>query len=78
MDAVDQAKSRLKGTIGLMAIVIDSGREYDEGVVLTLERHLESDIKALDEAWNAAWDGIIVPLNPASYSGGPRSGGDGA
>jgi hypothetical protein len=69
LDAVEQAKSRLKGTVGLMAVVIDSGREYDEGVVLTLERHLSSDVAALDEACGAAWEAILSPLHAIAYPG---------
>lgn len=59
LNALEGAKDRLKGTIGLLTIVVDEDREHDEGVVWTIERHLLADVKALDEAFSAAWDGLL-------------------
>lgn len=69
LDAVDQAKNRLKGTVRLMAALLDSDRERDEGVVLTIERHLSADMAALETTCNEAWEAILSPLHAAAYPG---------
>lgn len=66
-DKIESAKTDLKGTIGVMSALIDGDREYDDGVVATLERFLKADMKALDDAFNAAHRQILAPLHGAEF-----------
>ena len=66
-DKIESAKTDLKGTIGVMSAVIDGDREYDDGVVATLERFLKADLAALDAAFNAAHKAILSPLHAAAF-----------
>jgi hypothetical protein len=59
MDAVSQAKVHLQGTAQVMTMLIDAGKECEEGAAATIERWLQADMAALDSAFDAAWDGII-------------------
>ena len=59
MDAVSQAKVHLQGTAQVMTMVIDAGKECEEGAAATIERWLQADMGALDRAFDAAWDGIL-------------------
>jgi hypothetical protein len=59
MDAVEQAKTDLEGTMQIMSLLIDADREYEDGVPATIERWLQADMGALDRAFDAAWEGIV-------------------
>jgi hypothetical protein len=59
MDAVEQAKTDLQGTAQVMTMLIDAGKECEEGAAATIERWLQADMAALDRAFDAAWDGIV-------------------
>jgi hypothetical protein len=59
MDAVEQAKTHLQGTAQVMTMLIDAGKECEEGAAATIERWLQADTGALDRAFDAAWEGIV-------------------
>ena len=59
LDAVSQAKVHLQGTAQVMTMLIDAGKECEEGAAATIERWLQADMGALDRAFDAAWDGIV-------------------
>lgn len=47
------------GTVQVMSLIIDTDKDYEDGVPTTLERWIKSDMGALDSAFDAAWDGIL-------------------
>lgn len=63
LDTLSQAKRDLKGTVEIMSLLIGVDRNK-AGVTDTLERWISADLEAVDRAFDAAWNGILKPLNP--------------
>lgn len=57
LDKVSQAKVALEGTIAVALEIIEANA--DEAVAATLERLIAADSDALNEAFSAAWDGLV-------------------
>jgi len=60
LDKVSQAKVDLQGSLAVALAIIAANA--DDAVALTVQRHIERDAAALDAAFNAAFDGILLPL----------------
>ena len=72
-DAIEIAKGHLEGTLAIATLVIDEDREHD-GILLTLERHLKTDLAALDAAYSSARHAILSPLYAIAFPKAPPMG----
>jgi hypothetical protein len=63
-DALEDARSDLDSTLAIMSRLVDAGCQFD--VVVTLDRHLKSDLAALNVACDGAREAILSPLNAAA------------
>ena len=71
MDAVTNALTDLEGTFNIFDALLDGTRLDDEdGIVITLWRHLEKDRTALREAQEKAWRVILNPRPLRTQKGG--------
>lgn len=57
LDRISQAKVDLLGTVAIALEIIEANA--DDGVSARLHRLVETDTDALNEAFSAAWDGLV-------------------
>jgi len=74
LDKVDIAKSDINGTIALLSLVIDVCRDDEDGVLDTLERHLLTDLAALNASFESARTAILSPLRAIACPNSPPMG----